>query len=135
MVSDIDVKDKIFQHLKGSALEQAVSGVLSKTTRPKDSDKEDIVISILANNCAQLQTLYVNVNIYVKDDVITRDGSQQYEMDIPRCRELCKLAYDALESAVGDGFRFDIESQRVIAVEAIKSHVINNRLFYQNLNE
>ena len=135
MVSDIDVLDKIFQHLKGSPLERAVSGVLSKTSRPKDSDKEDIVISVLANNCAQVQSLYVNVNIYVKDEVITRDGSQQYEMNLSRCRELCKLAYDELESAVGDSFRFDIESQRVIAVETIKSHVINNRILFKHLNE
>lgn len=135
MVSDIDIKDRIYQHLKGSALEQAVSGVLSKTIRPKDSDKEDVVISILANNCAQLQELYVNVNIYVKDEVVTRDGSQQYEMNVPRCRELCRLAYDALESGVGDGWRFDIESQRVIGVETIKSHMINNRILYKNLNE
>lgn len=135
MVSDIDIKDRIFQHLKGSALEQSITGVLSKTIRPKDSDKEDVVISILANNCAQLQELYVNVNIYVKDDVITRDGSQQYEMNVARCRELCRLSYDALESGVGDGFRFNIESQRVFEVDAIHSHMINNRIIYKNLNE
>ena len=75
MKTDIDIKDDMYGIIKGSALSKAVTGKLSKTLRPAGSYKEDIVISILANNNAQLQEAYVNVNIYVKDNA--RDGQSE----------------------------------------------------------
>ena len=135
MISDIEVKDNLYDYIKGSALENAVSGVLSKTKRPKNSDKEDIVISIISNMSAQIQEVYANVNIYVKDLTITKNGATQNEMNVPRCRELCRLAFDLLEVGSGERFRFVTESQRVIAVDDIQHHVINNRLLYKQIND
>ena len=68
MKSDIDIKDDVYKIVNRSPLHKAVTGVLKKTLRPKDSDKEDIVISILANETKQAQTAYVNVNVYVPDE-------------------------------------------------------------------
>lgn len=45
MKSDIEIKDDIYQIIKGSTLEKAVTGKLKKTRRPANSNKEDIVIS------------------------------------------------------------------------------------------
>lgn len=73
MKSDIDIKDDIYKHIKGSALEKAVTGKLCKASkRPANSNKEDIIISILDNGSGQMQEAFVNVNIYVKDNI--RDG-------------------------------------------------------------
>lgn len=135
MISDIEVKDNLYRYIKGSVLEHEVTGVLSKTVRPKNSDKEDIVISVIANMSGQIQEVYANVNIYVKDLSITRDGQTQNEMNVTRCRELCRYAFDLLEVGSGDDFRFVIESQRVIPVDDIQHHVINNRILYKQVND
>lgn len=130
MKTDIDIKDDIYAVIKGSTLEKSVSGKLSKTLRPAGSCKEDIVISILANNNAQLQEAYVNVNIYVKDN--TRNG--QSEENSIRLRELCSMSRDLLERGYKDDFRYELSSQRVIAVDGRGEHIINNKVLYQQVN-
>lgn len=130
MKTDIDIKDDMYAVIKGSPLAKAVTGKLSKTLRPAGSYKEDIVISILANNNAELQEAYVNVNIYVKDNA--RDG--QSEENSIRLRELCSLSRDLLERGYKDDFRYELSSQRVIAVEGKGEHIINNKVLYQQVN-
>ena len=133
MKSDILIKDDVHTFIKKSPLASAVSGKVCKQgKRPKGSDKEDVVISVIANQNGQIQEAVVNVNIYVKDD-IKADGQNQ-EATI-RLRELCEIASDTLEVGRGEDFRFTLESQHVIEVEATKEHVINNRLNYKQVNE
>lgn len=130
MKTDIDIKDDIYAVIKGSALEKSVSGKLSKTLRLANSYKEDIVISVLANNNAQLQEAYVNVNIYVRDN--NRDG--QSEENTIRLRELCSLSRDLLGRGYKDDFRYELASQRVIAIDGKGEHIINNKVLYQFVN-
>ena len=132
MKSDIEIKDDVYNHIKGSDLEHAVTGKLCKASkRPFGSDKEDIVISILDNGSGQIQEAFVNVNIYVKDNI--RDG--QPEMNDNRCRELCGVAIDVLNVGRGCDFRFTLDKQRVKPVEGKDEHFINNRLLYRQVNE
>lgn len=129
--SDIEIKDDIYKFIKGSALEKAVTGKLKKTRRPKDSNLEDIVISVLDNEAGQMQEAFVNVNIYVPDDM--RDG--QAEEKTIRLRELCKIAYNLLEVGRGDSYRFTLDKQRVMEVNGKNEHFINNKLLYRQCNE
>lgn len=131
MKSDIDIKDDIYMFIKGSPLENAVNGKLSKTLRPAGSSNEDIVISMLSNQNAQIQEAFVNVNIYVRD--LVRDN--QTEEDTIRLRELCNLAKSLLEVGRGNDFRFILDSQRVLEVEGKSEHFINNKLLYRQCNE
>ncbi|KAA4671602.1 hypothetical protein F3B42_14265 [Bacteroides ovatus] len=131
MKSDIEIKDDIYQIIKGSALEKAVTGKLKKTRRPANSNKEDIVISILENGSGQVQEAFVNVNIYVSDDV--RDG--QAEENSSRLRQLCKLATELLEVQRGEDYRFTLDKQRVMEVNGKNEHFINNKLLYKQVNE
>lgn len=132
MKSDIDIKDDIYNHIKGSALERAVTGKLCKSSkRPNGSDKEDIVISILDNGNGQIQEAFVNVNIYVQDNI--RD--EQAEVNDSRCRELCRISIDVLEVVYGPGFRFTLDKQRVMPVNGKNEHFINNKLLYKQVNE
>lgn len=124
MKSDIEIKDDIYQIIKGSTLEKAVTGKLKKTRRPANSNKEDIVISILENGSGQVQEAFVNVNIYVSDDV--RDG--QAEENSSRLRQLCKLATELLEVQRGEDYRFTLDKQRVMEVNGKNEHFINNKL-------
>ena len=133
MKSDILIKDDVYAHIKNSPLASAVTGKICKQgVRPKDSDKEDVVIAVIANLNGQIQEAAVNVNIYVADD-IKNDGQNQ-EATI-RLRELCRIASETLEVGRGDDFRFTLESQHVIEVPGTKEHVINNRLNYKQVNE
>ena len=131
MKSDIEIKDDIYQIIKGSTLEKAVTGKLKKTRRPANSNKEDIVISILENGSGQVQEAFVNVNIYVSDDV--RDG--QAEENSSRLRQLCKLATELLEVQRGEDYRFTLDKQRVTEVNGKNEHFINNKLLYKQVNE
>lgn len=131
MKSDIDIKDDIFMFIKGSELENSVTGKLSKTIRPSNSNDEDIVISILSNQNAQIQEAFVNVNIYVPD--LIRGG--QSEENTIRLRELCNLSKNLLEVGRGNDFRFQLDSQRVMQVQGKDEHFINNKLLYRQCNE
>lgn len=131
MKSDIEIKDDIYEFIKGSALEKAISGKLKKTRRPANSNLEDIVISILDNEAGQMQEAFVNVNIYVPDNL--RDG--QAEENSVRLRQLCKLAAELLEVQRGEDYRFTLDKQRVMEVNGKSEHFINNKLLYKQVNE
>ncbi len=131
MKTDIDIKDDVYSHIRGSDLERMVSGKLSKTKRPEGSEKEDIVVSMLANLNGQIQRAYVNVNIYVPDVL----RGNQHEENTIRLRQLCQAAALLLESGHGDGYRFTLEEQRVMEVDGSPEHFINNKLLYHYCNE
>lgn len=133
MKSDIEIKDAIYNVIKGSALEKTVTGKLKKTRRPANSDKEDIVVSILDNGSGQIQEAFVNVNIYVPDYI--RQG--QAEENTIRLRDLCTMSYELLFRCRGYGFRVDSSGskQRVLEVNGKDEHFINNKLLIKISNE
>ena len=136
MKSDEDIKTDVYKVIMGSELLRAITGKVSKRKRPSKSTKEDIVISVLANEIAQIQVATVNVNIFVQDDII----NGQAEENTVRCAELCKLAANLLEVFTGDGFRATLTSQRVLentgtADQPTAEHVINNKIEYKFNNE
>lgn len=133
MKTDEAIKADIFKHIKGSALAQAVTGKVSKRKRPHNSTKEDVVISVLANENGQVQKATVNVNIYVAD--ITVDN--QPEEDTVRIEELGNLAASLFEVFWGadNSYRASLLRQRVYEVEATNEHIINNQIEYKSLNE
>lgn len=133
MKSDILIKDDLYKFISKSPLKSSVTGKICKVgVRPKGSDKEDIVISVIANMNGQIQEAVVNVNIYVADDIKSDGQNQEYTI---RLRDLCRIASETLEVGSGDDYRFTLESQRVIEVVDTKEHVINNRLNYKQVNE
>ena len=133
MKSDIVIKDDLYKFIKNSTLATSVTGKVCKQgVRPKGSDKEDIVISVKSNVNGQIQEAKVNVNIYVKDD--EKSDGQNQEASI-RLRELCSIAAEVLDVGLGDDYRFSLNSQRVLAVEDTREHVINNEIIYNQVNE
>ncbi len=156
MKTDIDVIDDIYNYLKGSQLAEEVTGKLCKGRRPSISDAgkaykptgrrsravgvatalatktgtEDIVISVVTNFNGQIQEVIVNVNIYVCDKL----RETWYDIDTIRVRQLAAMASELLQVHQGDGYRFTLESQRVIASQDTNEHVINNQLNYKQVN-
>jgi hypothetical protein len=132
MKSDGRIKTDVYRVIKGSSLEAAVTGNLSKRGRSGKSDKEDIVISILDNGSGQRQEAFVNVNIYVPD--IQDSDTKEFIINDIRVDELSELAIQLLEAYNGGDFRFEIDKQRVFPVEGKNEHLINNRLLYMQSN-
>lgn len=132
MKTDQEIKEEIFLHIKGSVLEEAVNGVLTKRKRPLNSKKEDIVISVLANQNAQRQEAYVNVNIYVPDQNVKEN--KQYEENGERLTQLSRIAADFLNVFWIGTARVSLEKQQVFEVANDTEHVINNKLLYLNEN-
>lgn len=135
MKSSIDIQDDVYKELIHSPLKAKgkVTGQFKKAHRPANSDKEDVVISTLANNVAQKQEAFVTVNIYVKDNLV----NGQHEEDDARLRELCQLCFEVLGSIRGKDYRisFAPDSGQTIIDTEQGEHVISNKLLYQIINE
>ena len=131
MKTEVDIRDDVYFLLKESALIGEVSGKLSKTLRPEDSDKEDVVVSLLTPvPYRQVQEVYLNVNVYVAD--IKRDN--HYEENTIRLRKLITLCKDTFGLAVGKPYRLTLEEQKVMVVPGRNEHFINNKVLYQYCN-
>lgn len=133
MMTDIEIKDELYNLIKGTSLANEVTGILSKRKRPKNSDKEDIIISVLTNVNGQKQIAYANVNIYVQDQF--NENTDQYEESSTRARVLSKMAENLLEVGRINGARFTLTQQRFVEVDGTNEHVINNRLEIVKINE
>lgn len=136
MKTDIDIKDEVYALVSSSKLAETISGDLSKTLRPANSSKEDVVISILSNNNSEVQSAYINVNVYVPDLSITYQIEDheitQHEEDSNRLREICNLCKDLFSLCIGDTYRITLESQRVLPSADGSTHIVNNKLYYKN---
>ena len=130
--TDIDIKDDIYGWLTGSTLAGMLSGSVYKDQRPLNSDKEDIVISVLARDAgSQVQYATVNVNIYVPD---VRRGQEAVENQT-RLRTLSTEAASLFEYKNDKGAVYELDSQEILAVNGTDWHVINNQLKIRYNNE
>ena len=132
MLTNVELRDVVVAALEASPLAEEITGVIRKTSRPLNSDKEDIVVNVSATDIAQIQSAVLNVNIYVPD--VIRDG--QAEEDTARTRVLSALAAELFEVYHEPGLRIVMESQSILEVEGKSEHFINNkiRLYYCNEN-
>ena len=130
MKSDGAIKTDVYRYINESGFMNNVNGKLSKTMRPHNSQKEDVVISILANEGTQLQTAIINVNIYIQD----QDVDGQFEENTIRVDEICKLAWNLLEMFRTSEYVAHAIEQRVYATST-GEHVINNQVEYKLIND
>lgn len=132
MITDIEIKDEFYNLLKSSELAKEVTGAIFKRLRPKNSTKEDVVVSIVTNVGGQKQEAVVNVNIYVADDFV----KDQYEEATIRIRTLAKMAQALLDHGTILNGRYELVSQNSIEnVEGTNEHIINNKLSVTLINE
>lgn len=133
MKTTLDVVDAIFNALKGSTLENVISGSIYKHRRVLNSKKEDVVINSLPINNEQLQQCVANVNIHVPDVTFKVDGNVEYQPDHTRLLELAAEAVQSLEAWESD-YHFDVQQQSIIQEESAKEHFINIRLNFYSIN-
>jgi len=130
MKLDQEIRNDIYAVLKSSALVAEVSGVLRKTKRPLNSNREDVLVCAPISNdiVGDTQVAYVYVRIYVPDQ--ERDG--QMEEDTQRTTTLGTKAKQCLTCYNGGDFRFEWRSQETFEIEEISTHVIAIRLRYEH---
>ena len=130
MKTDEEIKTDIYRYIMTTELPKNINGIVKKTKRPLNSDKEDVVISILNNINGQIQTATLNVNIYVQDDRV----QNQEEEATGRCTILCKIAEHSLNVIHGKDYSAHLLSQRVLD-SGNGEHIISNQIEYKTLNE
>lgn len=135
MKSDIDIKDDVYKVVAASKLKTSVTGSVCKRQRTFYATgaplKEDICISVLANQTSQKQEAYVNINIYIQDE----DVNGQKEENTKRLRELCQQSFETFEAVHGSDYRLSLSEQKIVANEGTNEHIINNKVLYQTIND
>ena len=124
ILSDIAIKDEVYKLLSGSSLPSMISGRVYKDARPTNSSKEDIAISVLAGDASQTQEIILNVNLFVPD---VKRGNEHIE-NTARLRTLANECISVMHEKVVGGIWFRLEAQRIMAVQDVDFHFINNRL-------
>lgn len=130
--TDIDIKDLLWGWISKSNLAKGISGKVYKDKRPLNSDKEDIIVAVIARDAnSQIQEVIANVNVYVKD---LRRGQEAIE-DTARLRTISTLCANLFEWNNFGDWICELDSQEIMAVNGIDWHMINNRLRIRFCNE
>ena len=136
MKTTFEIIDLIWQHLNVSSLKTAINGKIYKTLRPLGSNKEDVVINSLPANNLQMQSVVINVNVFVPNITIqVEDGAQDpNQPNYPRLKILAQTAVDALKDTWSQDYNFDVQQENLIRDEESGHHYINIRLDFFNIN-
>ena len=132
MLSEIDILEVFFKLIKGSELASMINGSVYRVPRPLNSEKEDVVISLLSADMGQIQRFSINVNIYVPD--IKRGKEFIYDED--RVRPLMRAGLNLLEHGHAAmttngkeyGILYKLESQKLFEVKGTNFHAINHKI-------
>jgi hypothetical protein len=128
MRTNIDALNIVWSVLNGSPLKSAIDGKIYKSSRPLNSDKEDVVINALPISPGIPQRCIVNVNIYTRNLSLNIGGQPDNTMpDIVRMNTLAGLAIAALDEVSGDQYYFFVEQQATIKEPELFQHYINIR--------
>lgn len=130
MKTDEDIKQEVWEFVLSTPLSDEVTGVIKRDRRPIGSTREDVIISILANENGQIQQGTVNVNIYVKDKPAGREKDPDHE----RLKTLARMSAEIFKVFRGNSYRARLKSQRITAVGE-DEHVITNKIEYKQNNE
>jgi hypothetical protein len=101
-------QETIFQRMLQSGVKStsAITGGIFKNRRPKDSQKEDIVVRTLAMNSEQVQEGLINVNIHLPNLLLSNDSTQPNEA---RFNQITELVLAALRDYRGFDYWFTIK--------------------------
>lgn len=131
------IQGDIRQFLIGSPLASEISGeVYRNGLRPRDSRKEDAVVTFTAGLPGQIETGVVTIDIYVPD--IDPDDDGTWVEDGERTERLEALAQqwaDSLTAALS-GYKFHLtQTIHTQAEPAIRQHFVVVKLGYEYFGE
>ena len=126
----LQIKKSILDLLYQSDLGSSINGVICYNgLRPKDSTKEDIVLSFTAGQTDQIQTGILTINIYTLD--LEYNGS--YYQNVQRCEEIEALAQSFVDNVrLSDGFYIELnQTIDTMADEELHQHFTVVKLKYK----
>lgn len=91
-----EIIDFLYEYLSNSDLKKIISGGIYPRKRPKNSDKEDIVIGGISFSGDSVQRGTINVNIYIPEISVKIDNEIQTQPNGPRMREIEAVAIPLL---------------------------------------
>lgn len=131
------IQGDIYRFLRASALAGQISGdVYRNGYRPRDSRKEDAIVTFTAGLSDQIQTGVVTINIYVPD--IDSDGNGTWLEDGARTEEMEQLAQEWADSLTAAVSNYKFRLQQTIYTEAdpqINQHFTVVKLNYEYFGE
>lgn len=131
------IQGDIYRLLRDSTLYTLISGeVYRNGLRPRDSQKEDAVVTFTVGLPDQIQTGVVTVNIFVPD--IDPDDNGTWVEDGRRAEELEKLAQEWADSLTAEVSCYKFKLQQTIYTEAepeINQHFVVVKLKYEYFGE
>lgn len=126
------IQGDILRLLRGSTLYTQISGeVYRNGYRPRDSQKEDAIVTFTAGLPDQIQTGVVTVNIFVPD--IDPEDNGTWVEDGQRTDKLERLAQEWADSLTAEVSCYKFRLQQTIYTEAepsINQHFVVVRLGY-----
>ncbi len=130
-LSSSDIEQDIYDMLKGSGLEAAISGSIYKSgMRPFNSSSQDVVITFLSGLSNQIQRGIVNVNVYVPNTLI----DDRYYKNTITCKLFETELKNWLETLESDKYLIKLDKTlQVFAEPKINQHFINARLNFKLL--
>lgn len=87
-----EIIDFLYEYLSNSDLKKIISGGIYPRKRPKNSDKEDIVIGGISFSGGSVQRGTINVNIYIPEISVRIENEYQMQPNGPRMREIETVA-------------------------------------------
>lgn len=91
-----EIIDFLYEYLSNSDLKKIISGGIYPRKRPKNSDKEDIVIGGISFSGDSVQRGTINVNIYIPEISVNIKNEIQTQPNGPRMREIEAVAIPLL---------------------------------------
>lgn len=91
-----EIIDFLYEYLSNSDLKKIISGGIYPRKRPKNSDKEDIVIGGISFSGGSVQRGTINVNIYIPEISVRIENEYQMQPNGPRMREIEAVAIPLL---------------------------------------
>lgn len=127
------IQGDIYRMLRNSAIPAAISGVVYRNgCRPRDSRKEDAIVTFTAGLPDEIQTGVVTVNIFVPD--IDPDDNGTWIEDGRRAEELEAMAQEWVNSLTANKSDYLFSLQSTIATyeePEIHQHFVSIRLKYR----
>lgn len=136
MRSSFDTDAILYKLLRDSSVKAEISGdIYYEGDRPADSDKEDIII----NTVTLTQDFYPqlgdsNVNVYVKDSIISIGGKQQRVVNRARLKQLTELVIGVIRDSRVKGLKANLRWQRTLQEPDINQTFVNIRISW-NIQE
>lgn len=126
-----EIEILLYSLIKGSKLEQSVSGVLTHIERPINSTLEDICISVKSGTASQFQSFICDVNVYVP--MLNANG--QKVQDSTRIDELMRMCIPLFDKVTTSEYRIEYdETPSAILIKEAQEYCINNRIVLTHLN-